>query len=92
MLSIHKIVDLIKTLKAKFLDPDPSLSLYVRVVNFLYLRREEKEQFLFFSDLQKQENFTKFFAVSIKELNIVSVSGLEIDINPKINNSKTELS
>src|SRR3989338_4983458 len=77
------------TLKGEFLSLEPASAapLYLRVLKSCYIRCEEKENFLFSTDLQKWEGFAEFFtgnvSVAVQERNGMPVAGLEIDLNQR---------
>ena len=77
------------TLKGEFLglDTDSSTPLYLKVLKTCYVRCEEKEHFLFSSDLQTWKEFSEFFTgelkVSVEAENGGPVAGLQFELNQR---------
>lgn len=78
------------TLKGEFLslEPESAAPLYLRVLKSCYIRCEEKENFLFSTDLQKWEGFSEFFTGNLKvavheEHNGMPVAELELELNQR---------
>ena len=77
------------TLKGEFLSLEPASAapLYLRVLKSCYIRCEEKENFLFSTDLQKWEGFSEFFTGNLKAAveghNGMPVAELELELNQR---------
>ena len=76
-------------LKGNFLalEPTSDTPLYLRVLKSCYVRCEEKENFLFSTDLQKWEGFSEFFTgnltVSVENLNRSPSAGIGLELNQR---------
>jgi hypothetical protein len=61
--------------------------LYLKVLKTCYIRCEEKENFLFSTDLQEWKEFSEFFTgrvnVSVKAEKDGTIAGLELELNQR---------
>ena len=78
------------SLKGEFLSLESAhgAPLYLRVLKSCYVRCEERENFLFSTDLQKWEGFSEFFTGNLKvavheEHNGMPVAELELELNQR---------
>jgi len=76
-------------LKGEFLglESTQSASLYLNVLKTCYVRCEEKENFLFSTDLQTWKDFSEFFTgslnVSVQAENGGPIAGLQFELNQR---------
>jgi hypothetical protein len=79
------------TLKGEFLglESTQSAPLYLNVLKTCYVRCEEKENFLFSTDLRTWKNFSEFFTgelrVSVEAENGGPIAGLQFELNQRKN-------
>ena len=77
------------TLKGEFLglESTQSAPLYLKVLKTCYVRCEEKEKFLFSTDLQTWKDFSEFFTgslnVSVHAENGGPIAGLQFELNQR---------
>ena len=67
------------------LESENTTPLNLKILKTCYIRCEEKENFLFSTDLQEWKEFSEFFTgrigVSVKAENDRTIAGLELELN-----------
>ena len=75
------------TLKGEFLGLEAAPQLHLNILKTCYIRCEEKENFLFSTDLQTWKAFSEFFTgelrLSVETENSHPVAGLQLELNQR---------